>query len=687
MSQPYPLPRETRSTGQMAFNGSDQVYGPFDFKIFDIEDVAVYLKHDGEDTYALSAAAVVTKTSGLDYDTFSVDFGTVHPATSTYVVRGERVPERSIAVTKGGGINTAALEKDLTKLAVEDQELRRDVGKAIKVPPGSDNFPVATPEAGKVLGFNEAGNAFVWLSRGDAGFAVPGDGTVGADKIAAGAVTGAKIADGAVTEAKIADGAVTEAKIADDAVTAQKVEDGAITEAKIADQAVTRGKLADNIGTALIVDDVADVKEIALADVAAGDLVYWRGFDNGTDNCGGLGIVVSGVASSTLDGVVMNLTAGSFHVRRVDLGVGPIHTRWVGIKPNVSSSATFNPDSFAANNSSRWEDMNDFCEAQLLAWIASSTAAYVVTNGIYVDPGIHDFADTTQHTIGESVTVDGAGMLISVLRTNYSTSSNFLVCDGSASATYGAGTVVKNIGIRHFSLLTNATKYGLRFDSIVRGLHLENVAIYGFGRNLRTEDCWDIELTNVWSESAYEVCWSHFGNINSVSARGCRFDGPRSTTTMGCVFLYDNNNAGRAVKFDDCAFQRSEKIGLQLWGIRSVVITNCQFEGNNRQDDSSPDIWVQASGTYSASNTITLEVSHCYFTTTGRNGATSSRAINVRNDVGTGSIFLIHANVVADNTFGTFIDIDGNYAYELFWLNRNIYGSNSNSIPANVNER
>jgi len=47
----------------------------------------------------------------------------------------------------------------------------------------------------------------------------------------------------------------------------------------------------------------------------------------------------------------------------------------------------------------------------------------------------------------------------------------------------------------------------------------------------------------------------------------------------------------------------------------------------------------------------------------------------------------VHGNTVADNTFGTFLDIDGNYAYELFWQNRNIYGSNSNSIPANVNER
>ncbi len=165
MSQPYPLPRETRSTGQLAFNGSDQVYGPFDFKIFDIEDVAVYLKHDGEDAYTKTAAATVTKTSGLDYDTFSVDFGTVHPATSTYVVRGERTPQRSIAVTKGGGINTSALEKDLTKLAAEDQELRRDVDRSLRYDVGFAGGVVPKLAAGHFFKTDENGN---FVDGGDA---------------------------------------------------------------------------------------------------------------------------------------------------------------------------------------------------------------------------------------------------------------------------------------------------------------------------------------------------------------------------------------------------------------------------------------------------------------------------------------------------------------------------------------
>ncbi|MBO9457958.1 hypothetical protein [Labrenzia sp. R5_0] len=464
------------------------------------------------------------------------------------------------------------------------------------------------------------------------------------------------------------------------------VADGSLTTAKYADESVTFAKLGSDVGVHLTVSSVAAVKAIAVASVSPGDLVYWRGFDNATDNCGGMGIVVGSVASTTLDGVVMNLAAGSYHVRRVDLGEGPIHTRWCGIKPNVSSSATFNPDSFAANNSSRWETLNDFCETQLYAWISGSTAAYVVTNGIYVDPGIHDFADAASHTLSPGVTVDGAGMLISILRTNYSSANDFIVCDGSLSASYGAGNVIQNIGIRHFSTITTTTKYGLRFDSIVRGLHLVNVAIYGFGINLRTVDCWDIELTNVWLESAYYINYSTYGNINSFSARGCRFDGTRYASSYANVSINDNNHAARLVKFDDCAIQRSETVGIKFEGVFNLEVSSCQFEGNNRQDTSSPDIWVEATGTYSTASKVSVDINNNYFTTTGRNGATTSRAINIRNDVGIGSVLRVHGNCVADNTFGTFIDIDGNYAYQLFWQNRNIIGSNSNSIPANVNQ-
>ncbi len=687
MSQPYPLPRETRSTGQMAFNGSDQVYGPFDFKIFDIEDVSVYLKHDGEDTYALSAAAVVTKTSGLDYDTFSVDFGTVHPATSTYVVRGERTPERSIAVTKGGGINTAALEKDLTKLAVEDQELRRDVGKAIKVPPGSDNFPVATPEAGKVLGFNEAGNAFVWLSRGDAGFAVPGDGTVETDKIAAGAVTGAKIADGAVTEAKIADGAVTAGKVADSAVTEAKIADGALGPSKVKAgsalvETVDNRRLINGRDIMTHVPTLADLKALPLNKLSAGDLIFYRGFDTENDGCHGLAQYRSGVLGTVLDGREVNLTAGTGHFMNLYTERGPLHTRDVGIRPNMSSSATFDPDTLRANNSTRWNNMAAYVGVQKLAWITGSSAAHVVVNGIFVDAGIHDFNDIAQHDLPPGVPMDGVSPLVSVLRTNYSTANDFLVCDGGVN--YGAGNIVRNVGIKHFSGSSGTTKYGLRFVNIVRMLKLADFALYGFGINLRTQDCWDIELDNGWIESGNYINYSHYGNINNFTARGTRFDGTRSASAYANVSINDPNHAAQIVRFIDSPIQRSETIGLKLEGVKRSKVDGAQFEGNNRQDGSYPDIWCEGTGTYAASNKLRANVEDSYFTTTGRNGATTSRGFNLRSDVAEGSVIRIDGNEVADNSFGTFLDIDPNRALHLFWQNRNMVGSVASSVPASV---
>lgn len=137
MTQPYPLPREIRSTGAMSFDGVNQAFGPFAFSIFDLQDVKVLVRHENDRFYSdVTGSVTVTKTGASAYDTFSVDFGQVHPVSSVYVVEGARVPERSVSVIKGGGIKSNELEKELTKNAVEDAELRRDYDRAVKAEPG-----------------------------------------------------------------------------------------------------------------------------------------------------------------------------------------------------------------------------------------------------------------------------------------------------------------------------------------------------------------------------------------------------------------------------------------------------------------------------------------------------------------------------------------------------------------------
>ena len=131
MAQPYPLPRETRETAVMAGTGTD-TYGPFAFKVFDTADVAVYWKKSTMTAFA-AVSCTVTKTVPADaLSTFSVVFPESIDATTSYVVRAERVHERSDDVTRGGTIDPPKLEKELSKQASVLQELRRDYDRTFK---------------------------------------------------------------------------------------------------------------------------------------------------------------------------------------------------------------------------------------------------------------------------------------------------------------------------------------------------------------------------------------------------------------------------------------------------------------------------------------------------------------------------------------------------------------------------
>lgn len=488
----------------------------------------------------------------------------------------------------------------------------------------------------------------------------------------------AAIPDGTLATEKFADGSITEVKIADGAVSPAKIKVGSALVETNGNRRLINGRdIMTHVPT------LADLKALPLNKLSAGDLIFYRGFDAEDDGCHGLAQYRDGVLGSPLDGVEMNLDAGTGHFKNLYVERGPVHTRDVGIRPNMSSSATFDPDTLRVNNSTRWNNMAAYVGVQKLAWITGSSAAHVVVNGIFVDAGIHDFNDITQHNLPPGVTLDGIGPLVSVLRTNYDTAANdFLVCDGGVN--YGAGSIVRNVGIKHFSGSSGITKYGLRFVNIVRMLKLADFAIYGFGINLRTQDCWDIELDNGWIESGNYINYSHFGNINSFTARGTRFDGTRSSSAYANVSINDPNHAAQIVRFIDSPIQRSETIGLKLEGVKRSKVDGAQFEGNNRQDGSYPDIWCEGTGSYASSNKLRANVADSYFTTTGRNGATTNRGFNLRSDVAEGSVIRFDGNEVADNSFGTFLDIDPNRALHLFWQNRNMVGSVASSVPASV---
>ncbi|KQR30127.1 hypothetical protein ASF91_15025 [Rhizobium sp. Leaf155] len=121
---PYSIPRGKRITDVLAGNGG-KTYGPFAFKIFDIEDVEVVARPQGAAKYSV-AAVTVQKVSNASLDYFTITFSDNVPASTSFQVRGRRVAERSAGVMKGTLLNPDALERELSKISLQAQEARRD---------------------------------------------------------------------------------------------------------------------------------------------------------------------------------------------------------------------------------------------------------------------------------------------------------------------------------------------------------------------------------------------------------------------------------------------------------------------------------------------------------------------------------------------------------------------------------
>ncbi|CDX54584.1 hypothetical protein MPL1032_190163 [Mesorhizobium plurifarium] len=157
---PYILPREKRESAVAVGNGTPGPFGPSTYKIFDTADVAVFAKAAGEDVYTdVTAGCTIAKTNPANaYDTFSVTFGANVPNTTSWYHQARRTAERSVAVTKAGTINAGELEKELTKQASAQSELRRDVDRAVRVNAGQDPITIIPAAEGELLSFDAEGN-------------------------------------------------------------------------------------------------------------------------------------------------------------------------------------------------------------------------------------------------------------------------------------------------------------------------------------------------------------------------------------------------------------------------------------------------------------------------------------------------------------------------------------------------
>jgi len=89
----------------------------------------------------MGAAAI--KVNGLPFDDFTVVFPSNQLTTTQIVVLSARLDERSAGVINGTRIDPTALEKELSKISTELQELRRDIGRALLSYFGQPQFTIA----------------------------------------------------------------------------------------------------------------------------------------------------------------------------------------------------------------------------------------------------------------------------------------------------------------------------------------------------------------------------------------------------------------------------------------------------------------------------------------------------------------------------------------------------------------
>lgn len=156
---PYILPREKRESAILVGNGTVGPFGPSLYKIFDTADVAVFAKALGETVYTdVTAGCTIAKVNpAAAYDYFTVTFGAAVPATTSWYHQARRTAERSVAVTKAGTINSLELEKELSKQASAQSELRRDVDRAVRVNAGDEPMTIIPGADGELPKF-ENGN-------------------------------------------------------------------------------------------------------------------------------------------------------------------------------------------------------------------------------------------------------------------------------------------------------------------------------------------------------------------------------------------------------------------------------------------------------------------------------------------------------------------------------------------------
>lgn len=126
----FPIPSQTRQAVLIA-SGGQTTFGPFDFILFDPDDIQVRTMAPAseafalvsKDNYTVNLAAPATRWPGPF--TLTLDAGL--SAGTMIWIKGARLGSRQTNVTQGGVVKSVPLEKELDTQTATLQELRRDI--------------------------------------------------------------------------------------------------------------------------------------------------------------------------------------------------------------------------------------------------------------------------------------------------------------------------------------------------------------------------------------------------------------------------------------------------------------------------------------------------------------------------------------------------------------------------------
>lgn len=128
MSVANPILRDDRAQS-IASGDGQTVFGPLNFKIYDPLDLRVFTAASGLDVEITSGFSISAQPAAGEpyFPTVTFDVGRTLDEPLTF--EGLRIHERQLDVTQGGVVNAASIERELDRMAVVLQELRRDADR------------------------------------------------------------------------------------------------------------------------------------------------------------------------------------------------------------------------------------------------------------------------------------------------------------------------------------------------------------------------------------------------------------------------------------------------------------------------------------------------------------------------------------------------------------------------------